>query len=58
MLLVRKEGGVTGELVGAACQEDLTGQDVVGILNPVPSAEEQWNACEGSITTALIPGKP
>ena len=51
-ILVRKEGGVTGEIVGAVCQEDLTAQDVAGILNPVPS-EEHWNACEGSLTAAL-----
>ena len=55
MLLVREEGGVTGELVGAACQEDLTGQDVASILYPVSSAEEKWNACESSVTTARMP---
>ena len=57
-MLLKKEGGVTGEILGAVCEEDLTAQDVAGILNPVLSVEEQWNACEGSITTALVPSVP
>ena len=57
-MLRRKEGGVAGEIVGAACKQDLTGEDVASILNPVPFAEEEWNTCEGSITTALVPSVP
>ena len=57
-MLLKKEGWVTGEILGAVCEEDLTAQDVAGIFNPVLSVEEQWNACEGSITTALVPSVP